>query len=256
LWVQRLFALHGSAREQSVPFFVAPGARSSPLTYQTAMRHVRSLWAKASSPEEAHRYGLHSLRVAGYTLAKRSVGEALAVAQGGWRSDAHERYERFTESQVLDLPMAMVAGDSPTDGGAQALPVTPVVREPPAAPVATAAVPARPMTPRPRMRGTARSHDSAEVEAAIPPPTPSRTPRPLTFENAVGRRVLAPASLWPRYPCKEHGGEGWEANISKVRTTARDQVQEGLVEFVARRTRSASGWAPVWLPLATLRPLR
>ena len=112
------------------------------------------------------------------------------------------------------------------------------------------------MTPRPRMRGTARSHDSAEVEAAIPPPTPSRTPRPLALDNAVGRRVLAPASLWPRYPCKEHGGEGWEANISKVRTTARDQVQEGLVEFVARRTRSASGWAPVWLPLATLRPLR
>ena len=67
------------------------------------------LYAKASSEEEAHRYGLHSLRVAGYTLAKRGAGEALAVAQGGWHSDAHTRYERFSSEQVQALPSAMLA---------------------------------------------------------------------------------------------------------------------------------------------------
>ena len=77
-------------------------------------------------------------------------------------------------------------------------------------------------------------------------------PRPLTFANAPGRRVLAPAAMWPRYHCREHGGEGWEAKIEKVRS--RDGQAEALVVFVARKTRS-TGWQPMWLKLANLRPL-
>ena len=84
-----------AGRNAAAPFFVAPAERNHPLTYQTGMRHVRDLWAKASSEDEALKYGLHGLRVLGYTLAKRGAGETLAVAQGGWRSDTHERYERF-----------------------------------------------------------------------------------------------------------------------------------------------------------------
>ena len=108
-WTHRLFALHGAARDADSPFFVAPANRSHPLTYDSGMRHVRALWAKASSAEESKRYGLHGLRVTGYTLAKRGAGDTLAVAHGGWKSDAHERYERFSASQVLALPAAMLA---------------------------------------------------------------------------------------------------------------------------------------------------
>ena len=126
-WTHKLFALHGGARHSLTPFFVAPGERQHPLTYQTGMRHVRDLWAKASSEEEAMKYGLHSLRVLGYTLAKRGAGETLAVAQGGWRSDTHERYERFTVAQVLALPSAMLEADASGSLIAAAVPVAPSV---------------------------------------------------------------------------------------------------------------------------------
>lgn len=65
-----------------------------------------------ASTEEAQRYGLHSLRVTGYTLARRGAGEALAVAQGGWHSDVHQRYDRFSISQVVALPAVMLQVDA------------------------------------------------------------------------------------------------------------------------------------------------
>ena len=84
---------------------------------------------------------------------------------------------------------------------------------------------------------------------AQPPP-----PRPLTLANAPGRRVLAPAAMWPRFLCGEHDGEGWEATVEKVRSGQGGRA-EALVAFVARRTRGA-GWKPMWLQLSSLRPLR
>ena len=89
----------------------------------------------------------------------------------------------------------------------------------------------RPMTSPRSGRGAARHS---------PLPTPPRVeerrasavlspPRPLTFANAPGRRVLAPAAMLPRYLCREHGGEGWEAKIEKVRS--RDGQAEALVVF-------------------------
>ena len=104
LWMTRLFAFHGRARDPDGPFFV-DNDRVRALTYSRALTLVRALWAKASSPAEAKKYGLHGLRVAGYNAGKRgSGGTALAVAQGGWQSSAHERYERFRLSDVLNLP--------------------------------------------------------------------------------------------------------------------------------------------------------
>ena len=50
----------------------------------------------------------------------------------------------------------------------------------------------------------------------------------------------------------DHGGEGWEARVEKVRS--RDGQAEALVVFVARKTRSTE-WQPMWLQLANLRPL-
>ena len=103
-------------------------------------------------------------------------------------------------------------------------------------------------------RGSADSRPPAAgqspVGAAATPPR-----RALTLANAVGRRVLAPAALWPRLACREHGGEGWEARILKVRTTTTDEPrEEGLAEFVVGKTRS-KGWEPMWIALSALRPL-
>ena len=125
------------------------------------MRHVRDLWAKASSEDEALKYGLHGLRVLGYTLAKRGAGETLAVAQGGWRSDTHERYERFTVAQVLALPSAMLAADASGTVVAAAVPVTPaVVAQPAAQPPQEQPVAPRPMASPRSGRGAARHSPS------------------------------------------------------------------------------------------------
>ena len=68
------------------------------------MRDVRALWARVSSAAHASQFGLHSLRVSGYNAAKAGKkGVQLAVAQGGWMSAAHERYERFDMSDVMAL---------------------------------------------------------------------------------------------------------------------------------------------------------
>ena len=109
MWLTRLFAFHGRARDSNGPFFL-DSDRVRALTYSRAMVAIRALWAKASSHEEAMKYGLHGLRVAGYNAGKRGKGgSALAVAQGGWQSSAHERYERFNMSDVIDLPNEIVS---------------------------------------------------------------------------------------------------------------------------------------------------
>ena len=171
------------------------------------------------------------------------------------RSDTHERYERFTMAQVLALPSAMLAADASGTVVAAAVPVTPaVVAQPAAQPPQEQPVAPRPMASPRSGRGAARHSllptpprvEERRASAVLSPP------RPLTFANAPGRRVLAPAAMWPRYLCREHGGEGWEAKIEKVRS--RDGQAEALVVFVARKTRS-TGWQPMWLQLANLRPL-
>ena len=36
------------------------------------------------------------------------------------------------------------------------------------------------------------------------------------MENAVGRRVLVPSSMWPEYACDDSGGEGWEGLVLRA----------------------------------------
>ena len=231
--MQRLLAFYKGVRPADRPFFVAPGEPTVPLTYQMAMRHIRRLYEKASSSEEAKLYGLHSLRVTGYTLAKRGAGEALAVAQGGWRSDAHMRYERFSAEQVQALPAVMLATRADTS---EALVRTPVVAQPRAAESEPAVVP-----PQVPARATpARAAGSQQIAAS---------PAPLTQANCVGRRVLCPADMWPSWACKEHGGTGWEARVDKVKGDG-----TVLVTFVTQGPKSRK-WRPMWLQLAHLRPV-
>jgi hypothetical protein len=102
--ITAVFRHHGGARSPDAPFFTDGPGGVRPLTYAAATRDVRHLWARASSKATADGYGLHGLRVAGYTHGKRgALGEELAVAQGGWRSTAHLRYDRFTTAEVLQL---------------------------------------------------------------------------------------------------------------------------------------------------------
>jgi hypothetical protein len=215
------------------------------------MRHVRSLWAAVASTEEAQRYGLHSLRVTGYTLARRGAGEALAVAQGGWHSDVHQRYDRFSISQVVALPAVMLQVDATEEeltaaagAVAQAAPAAPT----PAAPLAPPQVPARPLPARSpaRKRGRSQSEPQAEAAPAARPPEPTQ----LTTANCVGRHVLCPKQMWPSWPCSEHGGTGWEAVVEQVNRD-RGTVQ---VRFVAPTSRTRR-WRPMWLQLRSLLPI-
>ena len=106
-WIR--MPLSAEPRTPESPFF-RDHSGERVLTYSQAVRDVRALWSRVVSPEEAESYGLHGLRVGAYNLA-RAHDPALAVAQGGWASQAHTRYERFSIASVLSLPSRMTLGD-------------------------------------------------------------------------------------------------------------------------------------------------
>ncbi len=242
LWMQRLLVLHGGARAAEAPFFVGAD-KEAPLTYQSAMRHVRALYAKASSQEEAMKYGLHSLRVTGYTLAKRSAGEALAVAQGGWHGDSHQRYERFSMEQVVALPAAIIT-TAASEEEATAAAVARAAPAPPTPPnQGHPQVPARDLPTAQRRAVGAMASPPSRVASAARRPAAT----PLTSANCVGRRVLCPQSMWPSWPCKEHGGRGWEATVDKVDS----QGVKVLVRFLTPNARTRK-WKPMWVQLSAL----
>ena len=72
---------------------------------------------------------------------------------------------------------------------------------------------------------------------------------PLTPSNCAGRRVMVPASLWPSYPCREHGGTGWAARV--VRSTRHG----ALIRFLYARTSTGRPYDAVELQLGSLTPL-
>ena len=241
-WVQRLFRLHGGARDPESPFFIdamsAPALHAGavrPLRYASAIAGARHLWARASSASEAARYGLHGLRVTGYDSARTGPqGEELAVAQGGWRSLAHRRYARFQLAQVLQLPQAILAAGAAREGG---LPVEVQVAPRPAQ---HGAVP----TPE---RHVARLR---QRPAVAPAPVAAAPARPLTTGRAaVGRRVLVPVACWPDYACDEHGGEGWEAVITRCSRGV------ATVRFVHARDPDGHAYPVERLSVSQLTPL-
>ena len=97
--------------------------------------------------------------------------------------------------------------------------------------------------------------------SAPPPPTqrPPRPPpqppisihpaslQPLQDIPSPGDSVIVPANLWPAYSCKELGGAGWSATVSRVyKATAR-------VSFDYARTRDGRAYEDELLPLCELR---
>ena len=252
VWLQRVFAFHGSARLPDGPFFVARDHRR-PLLYWDALSDFRELLARVVSAEEALTFGFHGLRVEGYNRG-RAVDPDLAVAHGGWKSTAHERYERFGLAAAVALAARMVA---PAEAGAQ-LGLVPVALGAAVAPVAPAAPP---VVPRPlpigvpsrlgvARRGVPPAQPAPQHRAAPPLPAwPAADLRPLTRANAVGRQVLVPAAVWPGFDCTECDGRGWRASIVRVSPGG------AWVHFVAARTPHGRPYADAELELSALKPL-
>mmetsp|Transcript_27192 Transcript_27192/g.82496 ORF Transcript_27192/g.82496 Transcript_27192/m.82496 type:complete len:313 (+) Transcript_27192:84-1022(+) len=74
---------------------------------------------------------------------------------------------------------------------------------------------------------------------------------PLRIENALGRRVLIPAQLWPDYDCHERGGKGWEATVVNV------QKREKMVtvRFLHATDGEGKPYADEIIPFKEVRPL-
>ena len=66
----------------------------------------------------------------------------------------------------------------------------------------------------------------------------------------MGRRLLVPAAVCPRYRRLEWGGTGWEAEITGLASHERVDLK-----FVNARARGGNLWEPVTLPVSVLRPL-
>ena len=96
---------------------------------------------------------------------------------------------------------------------------------------------------------------ASNTSATSPPPpsTPATMPeantRPLTSLTALGRRVRVARSLWPRDPCTEHGGSGWEAVVTQATQST------AVVRFSFARTRDGRPYQNERVPLTCLTPL-
>ena len=112
-WYQRLVACQGRApADLETPCFVEKvGGR--PLTYSQALsmfKKVQEVVGTALGDEAlaAAPYGLHGARVEGWNATRATLGGDLATAQGGWKSAAKTRYDRFTMARVCRIPSAIV----------------------------------------------------------------------------------------------------------------------------------------------------
>lgn len=218
-------------RPPNSPFF-RDVDRVRPLTYSNALASTRRLYAKVTSDEEAATYGLHGLRVEAYNRA-RAHDPLLAVAHGGWSSEAHTRYARFDMRDVLALPGAMLAGvcQTSTSEVAEGIPFL----EPPSPEVplsrqsggprlgrarprlASSATPSEgrrsssaPHSRPPRARARAAPSAAAAPEtappstpsASLPPPTPSKSRRrpPRARARAAPSAAAAPVLAPPSTP--------------------------------------------------------
>lgn len=73
--------------------------------------------------------------------------------------------------------------------------------------------------------------------------------QPLSQANAVGRRVLVPADIYPTYRCSEQQGRGWECTVMTASSLT------AKVRFNTARTSDGRPYADERLPLALLQPM-
>ena len=104
MWLQ----LYEGTHPDDEPLFVDAPDGATPWVYTSALNAVRELWARTPgvSAAEANTCGLHGLRVSGNVGVTRGLGKETAKAQGGWESDAQDRYHRVGYDQVVQIPGA------------------------------------------------------------------------------------------------------------------------------------------------------
>ena len=102
--------------------------------------------------------------------------------------------------------------------------------------------------PKPQTaRAAPKQHSPAK--AATAPTSVVPDTRPINASNAVGRRVLVPAEVYPKERCSEQQGQGWECMvIASSLLTAR-------VRFTLARTSDGRPYEAERLPLALLQPM-
>ena len=115
-WFLRLQRFHGTRPNKRGPMFVDPDM-VRPLLYSKLRAQFSAMQRRVGVPED-ELTGPHGLRVGGYNRTKNALGEAVAVVQGGWKSSAHKRYDRFAMATIVRIP-AVIAG---VDAGEDAAP--------------------------------------------------------------------------------------------------------------------------------------
>ena len=105
--------------------------------------------------------------------------------------------------------------------------------------------------PTPQPPPTAQRAQTAAGPAPLPatPNVPAANLTPLAQANAVGRRVLVPADIYPQYKCSEHQGRGWDG---LVMTASAHTVK---VRFTSARTVDGRPYEDERLPMSLLLPL-
>ena len=199
MWLSAFWAFFPSdgsspPRPPNSPFF-RDVDRERCLTYSNALKSTRRLYEKVVSAEEADSYGLHGLRVEAYNRA-RAHDPLLAVAHGGWSSEAHTRYARFDLADVLALPAAMLASKSQASasGGSDPSPLV----EPPFSEVDISRQ-SGPRLGRARPRVSQRSSSAPPARPrARPPPAPSYGASAAPSIEAAPVSTLAPSPSLPR----------------------------------------------------------
>ena len=104
-WFMRHTQLLGRVRQPDEPMFLARDT-VRPYTYSALLADFTT-WVRGT-PGASRKLAPHGLRVLGYNLSKHANGVDLTVAHGGWRSLAHDRYERFQHSAILSIPARML----------------------------------------------------------------------------------------------------------------------------------------------------
>ena len=116
LWYTRLQQFLGRRPNRRGPMFLDPDMQR-PLVYRKLLKQFKDLQRRVGVPED-ELTGPHGLRVEGFNGTKGGLGEELAQVQGGWKSTAFKRYDRFRMEQVVRIPGVIVGEDEGDDPAA------------------------------------------------------------------------------------------------------------------------------------------
>ena len=113
-WYMAFVRAVGRKRAKSDPMFLAKDG----VRWYTYSCLRTDLFERLSALGLDNTLTPHCIRVLGYNLSKRGNGVEITVAHGGWMSEAHDRYERFSNRQLVGIPAGMLQVSNPFAEGA------------------------------------------------------------------------------------------------------------------------------------------